>query len=390
MVALAFISIGTIVAWYFSIATLGHAYFAYQAQGFLQGSLFYPSVVPNLVDSSVTSAGLSYWGQPPLPAFILLPLVIFLPAEVAQTLAHAVVPVAAVTFCFILARRRGYGFSDSWWLALAFTFASVFLGPVALAHAWQFSSAVGASFGLWFMWEFTGKRRPSVLGALAAAALATRPPVALMASVLYALVTLFEVQPVERFTKLAKFITPLILAGLLLVGLNYVRTGSAFDTGYRSAQINSEIVALRQNYGLFSWRNIPTNIYHMFLAPLTPVTDGASLHLKPPFVVGNWAMGFFLLSPIFLQLLFVPLATRYQQALAWACAIGLVCVLSFYAVNINEFGPRYLVDVLPFAFMLLLEAFPNNKLWLRHKLVIGASTVFNFYLLVSLSWSLTR
>ena len=162
------------------------------------------------------------------------------------------------------------------------------------------------------------------------------------------------------------------------------------DQPHAPININSEIVALRQHYGLFSWRNIPTNIYHMFLAPLTPITDGASLHLKSPFVVGNWAMSFFLLSPIFLQLLFVPLSTRYQWSLAWACAIGLVCVLSFYAVNINEFGPRYLVDVLPFAFMLLLEAFPNNKLWLRHKLVIGASTVFNFYLLVSLSWNLTR
>lgn len=374
-----------VVGWYFTTSLAGgFQNFVYQADGFLHGSVFYRVLPPSLIDNSQTN-GHYYWAPGPLPALVLMPLVAVGGIHSWQTvLTYFLLPLS-LWLAYKLARRYKFLTGDAIWLAIAFVFGSLYLGSVVRPQAWQFSTIIATLAVLLGLYEYLTRRRLWLVGIYFACALATRVTAGLVIAVPVLDVLLNSPMPWrERWQRLVQLLWPMVVAGLGLLWLDYARTGNFLDSGYWSANINADIRPLRTQYGLFSWVNIPTNLYYYFLSPPYLVREPGTLHLVWPFLRASSSMGFFLLSPFFLYLFRAPLKQRWDKILA-VVAVGMtVLLLSYYAVNVYEFGPRYLIDVLPLYYLLLLTCFTEQKLWRRDYIFILVSSLWNTYLFWSL------
>lgn len=369
----------------FNLITVGGEIFVYQADAFLHGQLHLLSFPQSLIDL-VPHNGRWYSPLGPLPAVLLVPFVPFFGTALQQHFVLFPVTLGVGFFVFLLAQRFGYGVGDRIWLALAFVFASVYVGVAYIAQAWNFASALSAVLSLATLYEYLGKRRFWLLGCLVGAIFATRFTAGLVGLLVLLDTALDSGIPWrERVQKLGRFLVPIVVVGILLLWYNYARFGNMFDNGYLTALIRPEMqVAARAQYGLFNLKLIPSNIYHYFLAPPQAVIDPRTMHLVPPYLKANVTMGFFLLSPIFLAIFFgAKLKNRFLKLTALVALLMTVVLLSYYAINYFELGPRYLVDVLPLYFILLLASFPGNQLLTRHRLLILVSAVFNVWMFVT-------
>ncbi len=386
ILAAALLFIFTITALTFSQFTANFQNFVYQADGFLHGTVFYHTPPPTLHDSSF-GKGSYYWAPGPLPALLLSPVVALLGLGSWQIYLSWVLLIAVLILAYKLSRREGYSRDNSLWLTLVFVFASVYLGVAFRAQAWQVSSALAAVVTLGLLWEWRGQNRAWLVGLLAAAALATRPTAALV--IFVPLIDRLFTPETTRQQKVFWCIqaaVPIILAGVLLLSLNQARTDSWFDSGYMSAKVSEPLANVRERSGLFAIKNIPTNLYFYFFIPPRPQFADNSYQLQWPYIKANIAMGFFFLSPIFLYLWRLRPHERWQKTSLVVALISTIIILSYYALNAWEFGPRYLVDILPLYFLLVLSCFYNNKLGWRDKALIGLSAAFNLYLFTTIPW----
>lgn len=386
ILAIALLFIFSITAFTFSQFTANFQNFVYQADGFLHGTVFYHELPPTLHDSSV-SGGNYYWAPGPLPALLLTPVVALFGIGSWQIYLSWLLLLVVIVLAYKIARNQGYSQDNSLWLTLGFVFASIYLGTAFRAQAWQISSALAAASALWLLLEWRGKNRAWLIGLFAAGALATRPTAALV--VLAPMLDMVFSRQVNWQLKINWFIqalTTIILAGLLLMSLNHARTGNWLDSGYKSAQVSGPLAEVRDNNGLFSLKNIPTNLYFYFFIPPRPEFAENTYQLQPPYIKANIAMGFFFLSPIFLYLWRLRLRERWQKISLVTALSTTFLIICYYALNAWEFGPRYLVDVLPPYYLLLLTCFTQQQLQGRDKLLIGVSALFNLYLFTTIPW----
>lgn len=374
------------VALTFNQFTANFQNFVYQADGFLNGSVFYKTLPPSLHDSSQVGSNY-FWAPGPFPAIVLMPLVVLFGLASLQVYLSMLLVIAVVYLTYLLARQSSFSFKDSLWLATAFTFASIYLGVAMRAQAWQLSSALAAVAALSMLFEYRGRGRPLLIGLAAAATLMTRMTVGLV-FLLPLLDTLLNSNKTkEQKNKwLAQALLPIMIAVVILGALNLVRTGSLLDTGYNSAKVSNPLAEVREQNGLFSFKNIPTNIYFYFLTPPRPVFDQNSYQLVPPYISANLVMSFFFLSPIFLYLWRLKLNSRVKKITSGVAGLMTAVILSYYALNAWEFGPRYLVDVLPLYYILLLTCFVDSKLLVRDQILIASSALINLYLFISIPW----
>ncbi len=383
--ALALLVVLVVLNVLFTVGVREYHQFVYQADAFSNGQLYLRILPEELVD--LVKSGERYYSPlAPLPALLLVPFVALFGPLPFQSYLYPVITLLVITLTYQLAKRRGYTTTNSLWLALAFTFASVHLGVIFIPFAGQFSSTAAVVLSLATLYEYLGKRRFWLLGCLVGALFATHFTAGLVGLLVFADTALDAGIPWrERLQKLARFLVPIVIVGSMLLWYNYARFGNALDNGYMTALIRPEMqVNARAEYGLFNLKLIPSNIYHYFLAPPFPVIDPATLHLVPPYLKANLTMGFFLLSPIFLAIFFgLSFKDRFLKLTAIIALLMTLVLLSFFAINYFELGSRYLVDVLPLYFILLLASFPGRILLLRHRLLIFGSAVFNMWMFVT-------
>jgi 4-amino-4-deoxy-L-arabinose transferase-like glycosyltransferase len=383
VLGIALVSAAMAVAWYLTIATsrLPYEQFVYQAEAFVHGRLFLSQEPPLLVDM-VQVGERFYWPLGPFSALVLTPFVAVFGVLPWETILNLVLTPLAVLLAYRIARKYEYAAPDSLWLATAFTFGSVYLGVTVRAASWQFSSAVAGLLLLAGVLEYLGKRRFWLLGILAGCAFAARFTAGISLAMFVVLATIWEhnVRPKPILRYLSRFIIPIVLIGCTLLWLNYARTGAWLDNGYTSANINADTKQLRDAYGLFSFVNIPSNLYYYFLAPPRVVAASGSFHLVPPYVTGAASMGFFLLSPIFLWLIVVRRCGPVERSALVTTGAVTLLLLTYFSVNVAEFGPRYLIDVLPLAYLVLLGVFREGGVPRRVLLVVALSVALNLYL----------
>ena len=155
--------------------------------------------------------------------------------------------------------------------------------------------------------------------------------------------------------KLLQLCLPVVVSGLILLGYNFSRFGSIWNNGYANSQ-----------GFLFSYKYILTNSYNYFfkLKDLTK-TPGAS---------------FFVVSPIFLYMFGADWKKRMVRMALLPIGIVLPLLLTYYYSGWFQIGPRYMLDLLPWAYLVLLEGFKNQKLTNFARGLILGSAIFNLYL----------
>lgn len=383
-----------------NFTTKGEQQFSYLAQSFLKGKLYFLEY-PGTWGDAVFYKGYFYWPMGPFPAMLLAPLV-YLFSLFGQLFYQGYLQffltLGIFYLCVRLARKFGYSKEDTTFLAFSFCFASVYQIVALQPWSWYFAQAIVVFFLFLSINEYLGKRRYLLIGIYFAFIIATRFTASL--GILFFILGIFlnEGGFSKKFYSSAKLLFPVLVAGALLLAYNHARFGSYFDNGYMSANnfLWGEDRRYEQlNLGLFKIKNIPTNFYYYFIKTLDPVLmekktiyeGGEFINtyvLRPPYVKVNFpGTGFFVVSPIFLYLLRVNLKKRITRLSLVPISSILFMLMLYYWPGWRQVGPRYLLDLLPFAFLLLIFSFKGFRLTIPAKIIILLSSVFDLYLLTT-------
>jgi len=390
-----------LLATIFNILVKQQQQFTHLAESFLSGRLDFTQEGSHAFDDAALYNARVWWHMGPFPAVaLMLPVLFgqFLGVLMQQGYVQIFLLMGVFYFAHSLAKKHKYSHVDALYLAFAFCFSSVALSILFVPWSWYFSQIVALTLVMTALYEYFHKKRYLVVGMLMALVLMTRATAAL--GILF-----FLIEPIVRYrtnwSQLSRIIlqltAPMVFALILLGVYNFMRFGDIFTTGYLlvgSANASFNRFEL-DNFGLFQLRNIPTNFYYYFIHTLDPVRiereilPGLNTHvLKAPYIQ-VWYPGtsFFVVSPIFLYI-FATVKNKWQKsqqvrAAATTSGVIIFVLLTYYWSGAKQVGPRYMIDALPFLYLLLLCAFKNHKLTTVAYTTIILSAWFNLYLFMT-------
>ncbi len=368
--------------------TIGAQQFVIMAEGFIQKRVDMPrldSSYGNL--DTVFLSGKYYWPEPPLPGIILIPFVfIFEKFNLLfyQGYLQFFVTLGVFFVAYKLARQFSLTKINSLFLAFAFCFASIYSFVAFFTEAWYFSQTITVFLFLTALYEWYTKKRLGLIGIYLFCIFLTRAT-SIFAISFFVLATLFENKNLTRkhLSNTLLLIVPVITSIIIFLGYNYARFGNIFTTGHTINNIQPATQALmREKYGLFRLENISTNIYWYFLAPPQPVLEEGTYHLVPPFLrPHDWGMSFFIMSPIFF-LIFTRIRKKmdYEDLFIWvASGLTVFFLLTWNSTGYFQIGPRFLLEVLPLWYILLLKVIKTQKFKRYYYLVIILSSITNLF-----------
>ena len=320
-------------------------HFVYLAYSFLQGSISLVKLPSILTDFSYFN-GQYFSPLGPLPAIIMIPVVLLFGINFPEQIIK--LPLSIINFWIIYKIATTLKLSPNKSLALAafFIFGSVYTPIAAISSSTYFSQVVTTSFLLFALYEFLHQRRWTIIGTAIALASLTRAT-ALFTSVFF---VIFLIQKSPRFANLAKFVTPIIGALILMMSYNYARFGDFFETGYRY-QIVLEESAKKRDVGLFSIKHVGTNIYYMLFK-----TPDLLPHF--PFLRFNdYGMSIFILSPVLILIFKANFKSKLVKVSLMTILVTLIPIITYYGIGVKQIGYRYALDFAPFVLIILVSAF---------------------------------
>lgn len=383
----------------FNWSTHTEQQFSYLAKSVLAGSFsFLEMPGENFLDTAFYN-GEYFWPLGPFPALILVPFVFLFQKFnlfFYQGYLQFFLTAGIFWLCYWLARHSGFQKRASLILAFAFCFASVYQAVALIPWSWHFVQVISVFLVLLSLREFFTARRYLFIGLAFACIFMTRFTAGF--GILFFIAHIIHTH--ERWgvkmRQLAYLCAPVAIAGAVLLGYNSVRFNNPFENGYRI--VNNATLSEAQrfetlHYGLFQLRNIPTNLYYYFVKSPDPVRvqfeswQGNTYVLRPPYVtVAYPGISFFFVAPIFLYCF----RTRHKEYVVRLALIPisviLIALLLYYWPGWRQVGPRYLLDLLPFAYLLLLYSFPEKKLSRVALATIGVSAFTNLYFLTTVFW----
>lgn len=368
----------------------GAQHFTILAEGFLQGRLDLPRLDEVFgTDDLFFYQGRVYWVNFPFPSVVLVPFV-FLFSKLGlifyQGYLQFFLTIGVFALSYALAKKHLFTHIDSLFLAFAMCFSSNYAFVAFFTDSWFFSQPFTVIFSLLALYEWMTKKRFLLIGLYCACVFTTRPTAGLGISFFILDIFFSKKEIQQKIITFLQLMFPVIISGLLLLTYNQTRFGSVWETGYAEANIQPEYqVIMRKRHGIFKFENIPTNIYWNLLAPPDPIFENDTHHLVPPFLQANpLGMSFFIMSPLFL-LIFATLkkGMHKTQILLWIGSGAILLSLwMWYSTGYFQIGARYLLDLIPFWFLLLLSAFPKPVLSFQHKTIIILGAFLNLFWLI--------
>ncbi len=354
--------------------------FTWQTQGFLHGRV--DVAAPHATDMAIHN-GQYYWPQGPFPSIILMPFVLALGDSAKQGHAQAILILVFIVQMYnkIIAMR--FSSEDSMYFLATFLFGTVYFGLMIQPSSWNFSQIISVLFLFQLLFEWQSTRRPLILGIYFSTLLATRPTASLFGVyILFAFVSQLRAGR-SGLRPVLLYVTPVFITLSLLLVFNAIRFDSALNNGYLTNLVAPQAHVLRE-IGLFHIKHIPMNIYWYFIAGLKAVTDG-SAHLIFPYIRYNeWGLSVAIISPFFYWMFRSLCDPDTESRALWITLCATVCILmTYYSTGWMSFGPRYIADALPIAFILLLRSFKKESLSAFHKNSIVLSAAFNAYIIAA-------
>lgn len=220
-------------------------------------------------------------------------------------------------------------------------FGSCMWCNLAFGGTWQLNLgfAVLGQIGALY---FTRRSAPFLAGAFFALAFGNRTEIILLVPVFFYLL--------GDTKKCAKFSIAPVVLGLATLFYNYLRFHSPLDFGY--ARIPGILKEPWYAHGIFSIDAVPDNIKAMLLDPSWKVLN------QYPYLVPHAFGGSIFLSSPFLILIFKPGARdRKMKIVAWVAITLLIIPLWLHGFPGGwQFSYRYVMILLPWIFVLLLES----------------------------------
>lgn len=362
-------------------------HFSIMAESFIHGRLDLMRLDPITGSLDIFFyKGQAHWANFPFPGVILIPFVFVferLGLFFYQGYLQFFLSLGVFGTSYLLARRFKFSELDSLYLAIAACFGSNYSFVAFYSGSWFYSQPVVVLLLLLALWEWYTKRRYFLVGIYLGCLLATRVTAG-FASAFFLLGVLLEkrVQVREKAVRLCLISLPIAISVALLLTYNYARFGSIWETGYTDDNISPEYqVTMLKKHGILRLENIPTNLYWNFLALPEPVLEEGTYHLTSPFFrVNPWGMSFFVMSPIFLLIFKSLNKPTLQQTQLWLGSFAvLIPLLLWYSTGFWQVGARYILDLFPLWFVLLLTVFKKPVLSLGWRVVILLSSLTNLF-----------
>ncbi len=384
---LLFISTFLLTTFFFNFSIRDEQQFSYLARSFLQGKLYFLQQPLSWNDAALYD-GQYYWPTGIMPALILVPFVfVFRIFGVLFTQGYLQFFLVLGTFYFVfrITKKLAYTTEDSLLLALAFSFASAFLGLAFVSWSWYFAQVVSTFCLLLALFLWLEKKHWFWIGLMVALAGGARPPV-YFATVFFFLQILLSSPPLKTKIRNSIFLMVPIISILLLTAVyNYARFGDPFEYGQKYALL-SGVLDVNRNHGVINLIHLPGNLYYTLMSMPEPVFRDATHVLKFPYIQNNqWGMSIFVTSPY----LFYLFVLRYKDRLSKILLLTVIAIatpsLIFFSLGFSQFGHRYSLDYFPFLFFLLVRNYKltHDRLSPSFKCIILFSAIFNYYLFLT-------
>ena len=262
---------------------------------------------------------------------------------------------------------------------------STFYGVAINSMSWYYNHVVCVFLLFWAMYEYLNKERFLLIGFILAFLLASRSTVAL-ASIFFILEIIRSQSDLKtKLTQSSYIILPVIISLLMLMQYNFIRFGNYFDNGYMSTiQHDRNADRTRTKYGLFNIVHIPSNLYNYILRSPEPVYEPNTYRIIFPYIYGSFGGTSFLLTSSLFVTIFFGIITNKRNIHLWVSSIVILLSLLTYAyTGASQYGTRYMLDLLPIWYIILLEKYKHNNIKeipLSHILLIIFSSTLNIYL----------
>ena len=326
---------------------------------------------------TVTVDGRSYQVISPLP---VAPYLLFVPFprfyEESRWLISVGLGILAGWLSLPLARRYGPAGPVAYWLAVMATFGTLLFSMSVRGNFYYLGHVEAVLFTFVALLEWGGRRRPAVVGlALGLAGLAR--PTVLLAAIPFGVVLVWQSR--DRLRALIGYVIPLGITVAVAGLYNYLRFGSALESGYGISVLTNAELAQRRSGGLFALRNLPDNLGVL-------VARGFDVRAAFPWLVPDTGGHSLLLtSPALLAAVGAGVRDQLTRPL-WAAAILVaIPVLLYYGGGgAVTYGYRYALDFIPFLVVLVAIA-ARTRFGALEKALIVLSVLFVSYGIV---WTL--
>jgi len=291
---------------------------------------------------------------PPGPAVVMMPFVAVFgygTNDVLLTVLFAAFNL--VLFLLVLQRFRDAGYirrsdNELTWFVLLFGFGTAHLWCAVLGQVWFTALIMGVSFHVLFILCALDTRHPILAGIFLGCAFATRASLVFAAVFFYW--QLFVRQRHERnalqtFKVFCQFSIPCLVIGGTLLWFNHLRFEQYLEFGHYYLRGGGD--ARVQEFGLFDPRFLNKNLAAAFT--LTPrLTDAA-----PYIQLTKHGMSIFLTTPVLFWVFGARNDAGIHRPLWLAIACIFVPVLFYHNTGWEQFGYRFILDVIPYLVLLL-------------------------------------
>lgn len=365
-------------------------HFTLLADGWLHGHLFIQGTPPDPGDFTFFK-GHWYVAFPPLPAILMLPLVLIfhLSDQDAVTLGFSVfVSIITIWIAVRLIARfvhehiEGGAFATVVWLAVFFTLGTELLYVTMKGRVWFLAHVVAMPFVLLYIDETLGRRRAWLAATFLGLAALSRSTTLLTFP--FFLLWTFALTYKQSNGKIMTWcwIRQWIVFGAVMAAFvaamvlyNDARFGSFFDFGYNTMHVDPLLAKGLHSYGQFSTHFLGTNGRFMLVEP-------PKISKTFPYITFNpFGTGLFWTMPALLFAFFAiwRKGKRWLTlALIAACVLPALAILLYFNTGWYQFGYRFALDFLPFLFLLAALGMASKPTW-REGTLITLSVSMNVW-----------
>lgn len=357
------------------------------AAQFLQGKLYVPlPSTEHLTHDLTFYRGNWYIPNPPLPAILLMPLALFIPANNIHMGDISIIFSAfnAVLIFLILEQLHIRKWADistskALWFTILFAFGTNHLWVGINGGVWFFSQIVTVTFLGISIYAALKGLTPWIIGLCIGLAITSRPNSLMTWPLVFAIFMQFYNDNRGKFdfrNALNWSIKSAVPIGIAIAGLlfyNYIRFDNLFDFGYTTINGADEIVNNAQTYGLFSTKYLAHNLHIMFLNLPTINWDSSWL-----IVPDRRGISIFLSTPMLIYLI-RKYEIKWWIVGAWvAIFFNTIMLVTYHNTGSAQFGYRYILDMIIPIMMLLPLGFPKELPW-HFFVLLFFSIVSNIY-----------
>ncbi len=343
-------------------------YFTLLAESFLQRryDLIHPPANP--FDLSIYQGAVYLpWG--PLPAVVLMPLVWLFGIGISDKVYTAFFGSFNVVLVFLLllmvnrVLKKPARLIYITLLTLFFAFGTVHFSMSVIGRVWFTSQIISLSvflLSLLFLVGFLKQKNIAwfivSIGLLLLSFMGRLWQMMLLP--IYIAVLLAN-KPSRREMLTAAFV--FLVIGMVLSRMymlyNLRRFGSVFETGYTYQQEADQFLTVRNTYGRFHPVYLVKNVWYELI---NPIAFSPSFPFIKPDPMGN---GLFVISPLFILLGLLSKVWKKEKKLILFCVSSAILYsiqpMLYLGTGYYQFGPRYLLEIMPFLLILLLLIVPR-------------------------------